>query len=58
MVQNLGNNDPSPQALKMMGQLMTEKIFEPSDTASAVVYLASDESRFVNGAQLIFYHMS
>lgn len=37
---------------KLARQLPLGRIGEPADVASAVVYLASDESRFVTGAEL------
>ena len=37
---------------KLARQIPLKKVGEPNDIANAVVYLASDESRFMTGAEI------
>jgi NAD(P)-dependent dehydrogenase (short-subunit alcohol dehydrogenase family) len=43
--------DPEWKA-KMMAQIMLDYIVEPDDVAGCAVFLASDDARFVTGADL------
>lgn len=54
MVMNIGVDMEDPEFLKKVGledtNMPASKLAEPNDIAQLVLFLASDESRFVNGA--------
>jgi NAD(P)-dependent dehydrogenase (short-subunit alcohol dehydrogenase family) len=48
----VGNRDTPTVMAKLARQVPLGRLGEPDDVAHAVVYLASDESRFMTGAEL------
>lgn len=48
----IGNKDEETVMAKMARQVPLGRLGEPQDVAQAVLYLASDESRFVTGSEL------
>jgi len=48
-----GTRNPERAAQGLAGAIPLGRIGEPSDIAAMAVYLASDESRFVTGAEFV-----
>jgi NAD(P)-dependent dehydrogenase (short-subunit alcohol dehydrogenase family) len=48
----VGNGDRDVVMAKLTKQIPLGRLGEPADVANAVIYLASDESIFVTGAEL------
>ena len=48
----IGDRDEAATLAKMAKQIPLRRLGQPDDVAQAVVYLASDESRFMTGAEL------
>ena len=48
-----GSDDPEATRTWLAGQQPTGRLGQPEDIAWGCVYLASDEARFVNGAELV-----
>jgi 3(or 17)beta-hydroxysteroid dehydrogenase len=55
MVQSMiyGGGDPAVVRQKLESQVPLGKLGEPDDVASCILYLASDESKFVTGAEFV-----
>ncbi|MFN4276435.1 MAG: SDR family oxidoreductase [Ferrovibrio sp.] len=55
MVQSMiyGGGDPALVRQKLESQVPLGKLGEPDDVASCILYLASDESKFVTGAEFV-----
>jgi 3(or 17)beta-hydroxysteroid dehydrogenase len=49
----LGSRDPEKTKSKLVSQVPLGHIGEPDDVAWAIVYLASDESKFITGSELV-----
>ena len=48
-----GRAEEKPQDIPETGVLPADSLGTPSDVANMVLYLASDESRFVTGAEFV-----
>jgi len=48
----MGHGEPEQVLAKLRRQVPLGRLGEPDDVAHAVVYLASDESRFMTAAEL------
>lgn len=46
------DKDPNIVTEKLVKQVPLRRLGEPEEVAHAVIYLASDESRFMTGAEL------
>jgi NAD(P)-dependent dehydrogenase (short-subunit alcohol dehydrogenase family) len=55
MVQNMFDQQPDPQAERKLweGFVPGGRFGEPEDVARMILYLVSDEARFVNGAEFV-----